>query len=65
MKITIEFDTDNAAFEDEQGYREILKQATNRAMLAIYARTEKSAKLLDYNGNTVGTVRVEASNAQK
>jgi hypothetical protein len=68
MKITIEFETDNAAFEGELFGGE-LKKVLNQARLkvlrqrhrppALCEHLESMDKLLDTNGNTVGTVEVK------
>jgi hypothetical protein len=62
MKITIEFNTDNAAFEDSLSLeiRKVLVQAMD---LTVGIATSNSCfdtyKLRDTNGNTVGTVTKE------
>lgn len=59
MKITIVFDTDNAAFEDDfaREIRAILIQAKHR----IFEQLKGSDKLLDTNGNTVGRVSIDGT----
>lgn len=59
MKITIEFDTENAAFEDNptQEVNGLLKQASAIvADILTDNRCRYTVKLRDSNGNTVGTV---------
>jgi len=60
MKIRIEFDTDNAAFEDNLSLeiREVLTRALDKAvwMVTNPDHYRCTSKLLDSNGNTVGTV---------
>jgi len=59
MKIRIEFDTDNAAFEDNPlEIRDVLEQASNKAASLMISGSGKLG-LRDSNGNTVGTVEVE------
>ena len=68
MKIVIELETDNAAFEDD--FRFELKQTLNQAFNKILSQRKRKPgcickapesidKLLDTNGNTVGSVRVQ------
>lgn len=67
MKITIELETDNAAFEDD--FRFELKQILNQAFSKILSQKKRKPckctapesidKLLDTNGNTVGSVRAQ------
>lgn len=59
MKIIIEYDTDNAAFDGEWEDRtlehtRILDRVTDQIMTG-----EKSGKIRDYNGNTIGLWSVE------
>ena len=67
MKVQIEFDCDNAAFDGTpyQLYEEItkiLKQASAKLSDQFYrmptTACASSQKLLDYNGNTIGYVRL-------
>jgi hypothetical protein len=58
MKVTIQFDTDNAAFEDNP-YLEVdytLKQAKSKMSQMEAGETRR---LMDGNGNTVGTITLE------
>jgi len=67
MRINIEFDADNAAFEGHHFYPEI-RRIFDQAIKKIHAQRlrppcsctapESVDKLLDTNGNTVGWVRV-------
>jgi hypothetical protein len=66
MKILIEIDCENAAFWPdpfEEIYR-LLEQAKTKVRIqadrpeCLCDAPESADKLLDYNGNTVGTVRV-------
>jgi hypothetical protein len=67
MKIRIEFDCDNAAFEFDfagevnailrKAYRNIMDQS--RRPKALCTHPEAADVLLDTNGNTVGTVVLE------
>jgi hypothetical protein len=67
MKITIEFDTDNAAFEDNPTLevKELLEQASNKItglvthMEGYTFYTERTENLYASNGNSVGAVKVE------
>ena len=68
MKVRIEFDTDNAAFEDGFGYElaKVLGQASDKVIRqmsrcdgCVCDAPERDDVLLDSNGNTVGTVRIE------
>ena len=63
MKITIEFRTDNAAFEDGYFLPEIGDVILTRAYNAIYKNQHQymnwEEKIMDSNGNSVGTVRGE------
>ncbi len=68
MKITVEFECNNAAFESEEDFilevSRLLKVAAGKAIeqyTAISDRAsikETSTKLLDINGTSVGTVSV-------
>jgi hypothetical protein len=68
MKIRIEFEADNAAFVDNfpseislvfrQAETKILEQL-GRVEGCVCTAPEAADKLLDTNGNTVGTVAVE------
>ena len=66
-KITIKIDTSNAAFEDHEG-AEVAKQLRRIARTLadngpeLFAHDEPRA-ILDTNGNTCGTVHVEASSS--
>jgi hypothetical protein len=62
MKITIEFSTENAAFEGDLlgESRLILERAITCALeLATAKQRQSSAALRDSNGNTVGHVEVK------
>ncbi len=68
MRITIEFECDNAAFEDDfdGAVRRTLAQARTKIAAqklrdqdAICKHPEHIDKLLDINGNTIGTVALE------
>lgn len=70
MHIFIEFHTDNAAFEDDG--RAYITDAIMQSVLKIEAQMrrpegctctapEAADKLLDTNGNTIGSVRLERS----
>lgn len=73
MKIKIEFDCDNAAFESGPYTRQlameevyaVLKQAMEKIVVqlgrphSVCDAPEAADKLLDSNGNTVGSVIVE------
>lgn len=66
MKIVIEFDTDNAAFEDNPNeWRAIFLQAVGKVKSQLQRKPclcnhpESVDKLIDSNGNTVGTVTVQ------
>ena len=68
MKVVIEFECENASFEDdfEDAVQHALSQACNK-ILAQHERTpatvcntpEALDKLLDINGNTIGKVRLQ------
>ena len=59
MKVEIEIDTSNAAFEDNPGeLGDILKQAATEAKYLIEEKEEGRELLRDSNGNTVGCVEV-------
>jgi len=61
MKVTIEIDLDNAAFEDDPGeLGRILKYASGKLdrHLGYAPDAEFSRALMDINGNTVGMVRI-------
>lgn len=67
MKIKIEFSTDNAAFEDSpseihfvlaQIARKVQSQVA-RAEGCLCTAAEADDKLLDSNGNTVGSVEID------
>jgi len=72
MKVTITFDTDNAAWEDdptgelhdvlEQAYAKVLEQI-NTPAATVCTAPEAMHKLLDINGNTVGSILVESPRA--
>lgn len=59
MKIKIEFDTDNAAFEEDPKYelRRVLQLVTER--LCERPGRKTSGVILDANGNKVGTYERE------
>lgn len=68
MRVTITFDTDNAAFQDGGIYyelRKILRDAERKIQEQLErppcrcTHPESSDKLLDSNGNTVGTLEVK------
>ena len=68
MKITIEFDTDNAAFEDNQFTEvdRILKLVGEYAyehMLypnyQLESNNNKGHKIVDTNGNTIGKFKIK------
>ena len=60
MKIRIEFDTDNAAFQEyphgEGNFDEEVRYVINQAYEFIIGSMSGDGKLKDTNGNTVGTV---------
>lgn len=53
-KITVVFDTGNAAFDDEPDYAvdQVLEQVKNAIM------NNEQKKLYDYNGNAIGNVTI-------
>ena len=56
MQVMIQFDTDNAAFEDdfEAELRAVMKAATDRA-IRMHSRDESGCRALrDTNGNLIG-----------
>ena len=56
MKFSLQFDMDNAAFEDNPNeFRELLVEAAS----FIYPYVESNGALMDSNGNTIGEWRVE------
>jgi hypothetical protein len=57
IRVTIQFETGNDAFQDDMlfEFRRILEQTTR----IVEDPTIKELSLLDTNGNTVGTVKVE------
>lgn len=59
MKVTIEFDTGNAAFEDDWEGEVAFVLAQAREKLIALGPEEGGRKLYDSNGNKVGTVKVE------
>ena len=60
MKITIEFSTDNAAFEDNpREVEQLLLQATKDALEEEDSSESWVHLLFDSNGNSCGTVRGE------
>lgn len=62
MKVRIEFDCDNAAFEDNGFIREarnVLHEAGNRLYELRNHRRGGEAPLFDSNGNSIGTVTLE------
>ncbi len=66
MKVYIEFDTDNTCFEDnfEGSLTHVLAKAALKIQKHVaYKRCvvlpEATDKLLDVNGNTIGSVRLE------
>lgn len=56
MTITIKIKTDNAAFEDNTGGE--IARILRRYADEIDGMEPEEAKLLDYNGNTVGSVTI-------
>lgn len=60
-KITIEFDTDNAAFENASEVSLILSQASNKVIRNMNIPGEDTCfcSLYDSNGNKVGSVRID------
>jgi hypothetical protein len=60
MKIRIEFDTDNAAFEDNLSWeiRQVLEQADREVVCFVTSDCGGKCSLRDSNGNTVGVVEV-------
>ncbi len=62
MHITIQFDTDNAAFEDNVGVEalHIGTQIARRIETAIEAKQDGKYVLRDSNGNLIGWVITEA-----
>jgi hypothetical protein len=66
VKVRIEFDMDNAAFEDDlngalqfifaQAHRKIHEQLERKE--ALCKAPEAADKLLDLNGNTVGSIEL-------
>lgn len=58
MTVTVTFETDNAAFEDNFNLetRLILEQAWEKL---LNDKLDTNAKLRDSNGNTVGNVEVK------
>lgn len=67
MKITVEFDTNNAAFEENPSLelREIMEHASHKAFRILSTSMDLNGtgeeRLHDSNGNTVGTVKEEKS----
>ena len=60
MKITIEFSTDNAAFEDNPNeISDVLQNAGQKIMCEWATEDDWERKIFDTNGNSVGTVRGE------
>ncbi|NBU04203.1 MAG: hypothetical protein EBT60_07865 [Bacteroidetes bacterium] len=62
MKITIEFDTDNAAFEDDRinEVNYILKQVTERVTDSMdWDDSPIRTAISDSNGNRIGTVVIK------
>lgn len=59
MKITIKFDTDNAAFEDASHLESgrVLRRVAERIETHPGLRAGDSITLRDSNGNTIGEVR--------
>jgi hypothetical protein len=62
VKVTIEFETDNDAFQGRMLQGEVIKvlyQAQEKiGKMAVFKTEEMEMKLRDSNGNTVGYVRV-------
>lgn len=61
MKITIEFSTDNAAFEgrDPATAAEMVIRASARTLARLKWKNGASVPLFDENGNRVGTATVQ------
>lgn len=58
-KVTIEIDTDNAAFEDDNWGHEVSRILKTTAMKSLrYGREISGVLLRDSNGNTVGSVTI-------
>ena len=69
MRVTISFDTDNAAFEDDfdaeltRVLRHLprkIRAQMGRAPGCLCVTPEADDKIIDSNGNTIGSVCVEA-----
>ena len=61
-EITIQFDEDNAAFEDSQEQKRLLDEAFEYARRIVDAGIPhygEGMALVDTNGNTVGRVEIE------
>ncbi len=58
MKVIIDFETDNAAFESPHEVHHVLDQAVTK-LVERGAEPGANAKLFDSNGNSVGTVVIE------
>lgn len=60
MKIKIEFETSNAAFEDnlEKEIIFVLNSCFNKIHMHSYLTQEGSTSILDSNGNTIGKIEV-------
>ena len=58
MKVTITITTGNAAFEDGDGYAEVARILADRAARIERDGSVEDGKLMDYNGNTVGQIKV-------
>lgn len=56
MKITIEFDTGNAAFEGGNGERRRILTEVVRKI----SEGQTDFKIMDFNGNTVGKCEVQS-----
>ena len=64
MRITIQFNTDNAAFEDFDGEVDAMLERAKRVIYRMaYASYEPMSEtsLRDTNGNTVGKVTLEVT----
>lgn len=57
MKLTIEINTDNAAFEDNYELGRIVEEI-GAALYASDISTMRNKKLYDINGNHVGFVKI-------
>ena len=64
MRVKIEFDVDNAAFEDEQEIDRVMLVCANKIRTALYSEAgiyesyRRLEVLFDSNGNRIGQVEV-------